>query len=61
MKDIFAYLAEKHGPWGWMGQRAHDAAGINRLLPLEMVISCSYGRDLEHYFREEDLFSAEKH
>ena len=60
MKDIFAYLAEKHGPWGWMGQRAHDAAGINRLLPLDVIISCSYGRDLAHYFREEDLFSAEK-
>jgi predicted ATP-grasp superfamily ATP-dependent carboligase len=58
---IAAYLREKYGPWGWMGQRAHDAAGINRILPLDFIISCSYGTDLKHYFREEDLYSVEKH
>ncbi|MGB3057512.1 MAG: ATP-grasp domain-containing protein, partial [Candidatus Omnitrophota bacterium] len=60
MKKIVEYLKEKYGPWGWMGQRAHDAAGINRVLPLDFIISCDYGTDIPYYFREEDVFSVEK-
>ncbi|RKY41244.1 MAG: hypothetical protein DRP85_06825 [Candidatus Makaraimicrobium thalassicum] len=60
MKKIANYLREKYGPWGWMGQRAHDACGINRILPLDFIISCDYGMDVPCYFREDDVFSVEK-
>ena len=60
MKKIAGYLREKYGPWGWMGQRAHDACGINRVLPLDFIISCDYGTDVPYYFREDDVFSVEK-
>ncbi|MFQ5952608.1 MAG: hypothetical protein ACE5JK_04285, partial [Candidatus Omnitrophota bacterium] len=60
MKDIARYLKDKYGPWGWMGQRAHDGLGINRVLPLDFIISCDYGTDIRYYFREEDVFSVEK-
>ncbi|MFH1305107.1 MAG: ATP-grasp domain-containing protein [Candidatus Omnitrophota bacterium] len=61
MEKITEYLKDKYGPWGWMGQRAHDAAGINSILPLDFIISCDYGTDVPHYFREDDVFSIEKH
>ena len=43
-----------------MGQRAYDASGINLILPLDFIISCDHGREIKHYFREEDLYSVEK-
>ena len=58
--DILKHLKNNYGPWGWMGQRVHDAAGINWLLPLDFIISCDYGTDLPYCFREEDVFSVEK-
>jgi predicted ATP-grasp superfamily ATP-dependent carboligase len=61
MKKISEYLKNKYGPWGWMGQRAHDGEGINRILPLDFIISCDYGADVVRYFREDDVFSVEKH
>jgi hypothetical protein len=60
MKKISGYLKDKYGPWGWMGQRAHDACGINSILPLDFIISCDYGSDVKYYFREKDVFSVEK-
>jgi predicted ATP-grasp superfamily ATP-dependent carboligase len=60
MKDITQYLKEKYSPWGWLGQRAHDAEGINRVLPLDFIISCSYGQDTREYFREKDVYCIEK-
>jgi len=60
MNSIAEYLRERYGPWGWMGQRAHDAEGINRQLPLDLIISCDHGRELPFFFREEDVFSVEK-
>jgi predicted ATP-grasp superfamily ATP-dependent carboligase len=60
MTSIVEYLRDKYGPWGWMGQRAHDAEGINRVLPLDFIISCNYGREIPFFFREEDVFSIEK-
>jgi hypothetical protein len=57
---IAEYLKDKYGPWGWMGQRAYDAYGITRVLPLDFIISCDYGLDVGHYFREDDVFSVEK-
>jgi hypothetical protein len=60
MRKVAEYLREKYGPWGWIGQRAHDAAGINQVLPLDFIISCNYGTDIPYYFREEDVFAAEK-
>ncbi|MFH1305318.1 MAG: hypothetical protein ABIH74_02835, partial [Candidatus Omnitrophota bacterium] len=60
MKNIIEYLKDKYGPWGWLGQRAHDAEGINRILPLDFIISCDYGTEVPHYFREDDVFSVEK-
>lgn len=60
MDRIADYLREKYGLWGWMGQRAHDACGINRILPLDFIISCDNGTDIPHYFREKDVFSVEK-
>jgi len=60
MKNISGYLTEKYKPWGWMGQRAHDAEGINRVLPLDFIISCDYGTDTPLYFDKDDVFSIEK-
>ncbi len=60
MNDIAEYLREKYGKWGWLGQRAHDAHGINSVLPLDFIISCDYGTDVPYYFREQDVFSVEK-
>jgi predicted ATP-grasp superfamily ATP-dependent carboligase len=60
MENITDYLRDKYGPWGWMGQRAHDACGINHILPLDFIISCDYGTDIPYYFREDDVFSVEK-
>ena len=59
MNSITGYLHDRYGPWGWIGQRAHDAAGINRILPLDFIISCDYGLDIPLYFREKDVFSVE--
>ena len=60
MKNIADYLKNKYGKWGWMGQRAHDASGINNILPLDFIVSCDYGTEIPHYFKEEDVFSVEK-
>ena len=60
MNNIAEYLRDRYGKWGWMGQRAHDAAGINSVFPLDFIISCDYGLDVPYYFREEDVFSIEK-
>jgi len=60
MKKIASYLKEKYGSWGWMGQRAHDAEGIDRILPLDFIISCNHGTDTPIYFSEENVFSVEK-
>ncbi|MBD3426441.1 MAG: ATP-grasp domain-containing protein [Candidatus Omnitrophica bacterium] len=59
MKKISEYLIEKYGKWGWLGQRAHDACGINRILPLDLIICCDHGRELPVYFRPEDVYSVE--
>lgn len=60
MNSIAEYLHERYGPWGWMGQRGHDAEGINRRFPLDFIISCNYGREMPLFFREKDIFSIEK-
>lgn len=60
MKNIAGYLKDKYSPWGWLGQRAHDAAGINNILPLDFIISCDYGTDIPYYFRREDVFAVEE-
>ncbi|MEA3490138.1 MAG: ATP-grasp domain-containing protein [Candidatus Omnitrophota bacterium] len=60
MRKIVEYLRDRYGPWGWMGQRAHDAVGINHVLPLDFIISCDHGQEIPYYFREEDVFSVEK-
>ncbi len=61
MFDIIEYIRDKYQSWGWIGQRAHDAAGINSILPLDFIISCDHGADLPLYFREDDVFSVEKY
>ena len=43
-----------------MGQRAHDACGINQVLPLDFIVCCDYGMDIPYYFRPEDVYSVEK-
>jgi predicted ATP-grasp superfamily ATP-dependent carboligase len=60
MNRIGEYLRDKYGPWGWLGQRAHDACGINQVLPLDFIICCDYGTELPYYFRPEDVYSVEK-
>ncbi len=60
MKNITEYLCEKYGKWGWLGQRTHDASGINNILPLDFIVSCDYGQDVPLYFREKGVFSIEK-
>ncbi|MGB2650603.1 MAG: ATP-grasp domain-containing protein [Candidatus Omnitrophota bacterium] len=60
MNKISEYLRDKYGPWGWLGQRAHDACGINQVLPLDFIISCDYGTEIPYYFRQEDVYSIEK-
>lgn len=58
--NIGNYLIERYGKWGWVGQRAHDASGINKLLPLDFIVSCDYGKELPYYFLDEKVFSFEK-
>ncbi len=53
MKDIILYLKNKYGRWAWLGQRAHDAVGINKVLPLDFIICCDYGRETEYFFDKE--------
>ncbi len=60
MKNISEYLHDKYGAWGWVGQRAHDASGINSVFPLDFIVSCDYGADTPLYFAKEDVFSMEK-
>jgi len=60
MKNIGEYLCNRYGTWGWMGQRAHDAAAINKILPLDFIISCDYGLDVPYYFCKDNVFSVEK-
>jgi predicted ATP-grasp superfamily ATP-dependent carboligase len=60
MQKITEYLKDKYGPWGWMGQRAHDACGINQVLPLDFIISCNYGTETPYYFPNGRVFSLEK-
>ncbi|MFH1847172.1 MAG: ATP-grasp domain-containing protein [Candidatus Omnitrophota bacterium] len=60
MKDIINYFRDKYKFWGWMGQRCHDASGINSIVPLNFIVSCDYGTEVPYYFNEEDVFSLEK-
>jgi len=60
MRDITEYLRERYGSWAWVGQRAHDAAGINRMMPLDMIVSCDSGLEISYYFDEAGHFSMEK-
>jgi len=60
MDKIAVYLKEKYGRWAWLGQRAHDAEGINRVIPLDFIISCDYGEEVPLFFDETDIFSIEK-
>jgi len=58
--NVTEYLKDRYGRWGWLGQRAHDADGINKVLPLDFIISCDYGTDTPRFFNSEDVFSIEK-
>ena len=58
--NITEYVKERYPVWGWIGQRTHDAAGINAVLPLDFIISCDHGRDIPYYFPKEDVFSVEQ-
>lgn len=60
MSSIAEYLKERYGPWGWMGQRAHDAEGMNGILSLDFMISCDHGREIDLFFRRDDVFSVER-
>ena len=60
MNDIFEYLKDRYSYWGWLGQRAHDAAAINRVLPLDFILCCDYGIEVPLYFNEHDILSLEK-
>jgi hypothetical protein len=60
MKRVAEHIKDKYSPWGWMGQRAHDAEALNRVLPLDFIISCNYGKEVPLFFRENDVFSVEK-
>jgi len=58
-ENIISHLRDKYGSWGWVGQRAHDAVGINRILPLDFIVCCDYGRETEYYFNKK-FISLEK-
>jgi hypothetical protein len=60
MSDFAGYLKERYGPWVWMGQRASDAYGINRVLPLDMMVTCDFGREVSLFFDPVNVFSLEK-
>lgn len=60
MNRFSEHLKNKYGAWGWMGQRAHDASGVNKVLPLDFIISCDFGRDVPVFFKSDDIFSLEK-
>ena len=59
MDHIVDYLRDRYSPWVWIGQRAHDACGINRVLPLDMIVSCDRGKDLALFFPEGQVHSVE--
>jgi hypothetical protein len=59
--DVIKYMAEKYSPWGWVGQRSHDAAVISRYLPLGAVLSCDSGSETDLFLRGVPFFSLEKH
>ena len=54
------YLKDKYGPWGWMGQRAYDACGVNLIMPLDFIISCDYGVETGDFIDNNKVFSLEK-
>lgn len=49
-REIYNYLRNKYKAWGWVGQRAHDASGINAVFPLDFIVSCDYGSDTDEFF-----------
>ena len=60
MKNFSEYLLDKYGVWGWLGQRAHDAEGIHNILPLDFIISCDFGLEIDHFHAKKDVYSIEK-
>jgi len=59
MDKIINYLKDRYKIWGWVGQRAHDAVGINEILGLDFIICCDHGIETEYYFKKK-LISLEK-
>lgn len=60
MGRITNLLKMRSERWAWIGQRAHDALGINKILPLEFIVSCDMGLETGIFFRENDVYSLEK-
>lgn len=60
MKELTRILKDRPEKWAWIGQRAHDAAGISKIVDLELILSCDWGRETSELFTSAEVFSLEK-
>ena len=65
MKDLFYQfhkaISKEDAIWGWLGQRGHDSVGIDSLVPLQFILSCDYGSDIEQLKKRSVILSIEKY
>ena len=65
MKDLFHQfhkaISKEDAVWGWLGQRGHDSVGIDSLVPLQFILSCDYGSDIEQLKKRSVILSIEKY
>lgn len=59
MQRLSRILKERDEKWAWIGQRGHDALALGNYLPLEFIISCYRGREMELIFDDKDLYPIE--
>ncbi len=65
MRDLFRQfnktVSKEDAAWGWLGQRGHDSVGIDTLIPIQFILSCDYGSDIEQMKKRSLVFSVEKY
>lgn len=59
MRELIQYIKSEYDKWGWIGQRSHDAVGIDKILGLDFIVSCDYGKETRDFFNK-NLISLEK-
>ncbi len=59
MQRLSRILKERDEKWAWIGQRGHDALALGNYLPLDFIISCYRGCEMDLVFDEKDLYPIE--